>query len=474
MSRSRFSKLLDRAGRLRASTLFICQNEPSLLRVSGAVLPLPDDPDWTEAELSEVLRSLVQAGPRRTFEERGRIEFSYTDVRGGIWIGSALRQEAGISLTFQRFAPPARQPVPSPFLQAASADLGWVWVVGKRGAGKTSTLERCVVELAQKRSAHVLVLERGVSRIRTPTKGYPFLLEHQTYRTNAEVASLLRESDPDVAVIDDLDGGVAFMACAKLAARGRLVITSHKAGTVQQALIHAILAVKRDDRRRFRELVARRFTAGLLQVLAPRNTGIGKVACHELVMGGDAMSRFLRTQPFAPAAGGLPGRELELKDGLLNLVQRAVVHPASALATTPHEGSLRRAMAASGFDLDGAPPPAPTELPPELRREPRVRVPNGIANVSVLDQHGRCEHLLQGRVLDLSSTGLGLEVPRPLRRQVEVQIVFTLGDERLEARGVVRSSRRKTGGTRWLAGVSLSFVAPSVRARIDEFVRLES
>ncbi len=106
MSRSRFSKLLDRAGRLRASTLFICQNEPSLLRVSGAVLPLPDDPDWTEAELSEVLRSLVQAGPRRTFEERGRIEFSYTDVRGGIWIGSALRQEAGISLTFQRFAPP--------------------------------------------------------------------------------------------------------------------------------------------------------------------------------------------------------------------------------------------------------------------------------------------------------------------------------------------------------------------------------
>lgn len=474
MSRSRFSKVLDRAGRLRASTLFLHENEPSLLRVSGAVLPLPDDPDWTSAELSEVLRSLVQAGPRRTFEERGRVEFSYTDKRGGIWIGAALRLEAGLSLTFESFAPPAKQPVPSPFLEAASADLGWVWVVGKRGSGKTSILERCVRELAQKRSAHVLVLERGVSRIRTPTKGYPFLLEHQTYETNQEVADLLRNSDPDVAVVDDLDGGVAFMACAKLAARGRLVITAHRGGDVQQALVHAILSVDRADRRRFRELVARRFTAGLLQVLASRNTGIGKVACHELVMGGDAFSRFLRTQPFAPAAGGLPGRELELKDGLLNLVQRAIVHPATALATTPNEGSLRRAMAASGYDLDGAPPAPPTELPPELRREPRVAVPNGIANVSVLDQHGRCAHLLQGRVLDLSSTGLGLEVPRPLRRQVEVQVAFTLGDEQLEARGVVRSSRRKTGDTRWLAGVSLTFVPPSVRARIDEFVRLES
>lgn len=280
MSRSRFADLLDRANRLRATALFVHEGEPSLLRVQGAVLPLPDDPDWTKAELGEVLRSLVQSGPRRTFEERGRIEFSYTDQRGQIWIGAALRQEVGVSLSLRRFAPPAKQPLPSPFLEAASANLGWVWVVGQRGSGKTSILERCVVELAHKRSAHVLVLERGVSKIRTPKRGYPFLLEHRTYQSNQEVADLLRDSDPDVAVVDDLEGGVAFQACARLAARGRLVITSHGGATVQQALVHAILSVRRDERRRFRELVARRFTAGLLQVLTPRNTGIGLSLIH--------------------------------------------------------------------------------------------------------------------------------------------------------------------------------------------------
>ncbi|MBL4844094.1 MAG: hypothetical protein JKY65_01095, partial [Planctomycetes bacterium] len=356
MSRSRFGDLLDRAGRLQATAIFLSEDEPGLLRVQGAVLPLPDDPPWSSGELREVIRSLVQANPRRKFEERGHLEFSYLDKRGATWVGSATRSDAGLSMTFRSFAPPApeKQPLPAPFLLAATGTRGWAWVAGRRGSGKTSILERCLVELSQKRSAHVMILERGVKRIRPPKKGLPLLLEHHAYETNADLVARLKEAEPDVLLVDDLDGGEALLACAELASQGRLVISTHGTSTLQQALVHAILTVPRSERRRFRELVARRFSVGLLQVLTRRNTGGNPVPSHELVMGGDALARFLRAEPFAPSNGGLPGREMEVKDGLLNLVQRAVVHPACALTSTPQPGSLRRALAASGYDIETA------------------------------------------------------------------------------------------------------------------------
>lgn len=470
MSSSRFGALLERAARLNASAIYLRQSGLAHLRVQGAVLPIPDDSPWSSSELEEVLRSLVQKGPRQIFSERGHVQFSYRSKQGVLWLGSATRSEGEASLTFCAYEPPERVELPAPFLQAACTS-GWSWVCGAAGSGRTAVLERALAEIAEKRTAHVLVVERGVARIRAPRSGRPLLFERSVYQRREELAPRLRDSDPDVLIVDDLDGGAALMACAEIAARGRIVISSHLATTFERALGHALLRIPTQERARFRELLARHFRAGLLQVLVRSNT-TRQISCHELHLGGDALSRYLRTHPFA-MLGSLPGRELELKDGLLGMVKRAQVHPASALQASPWPEAMRRALGASGFDVEADAPTPPTELPPELRREPRIRVPNGIANISILDEHGRCARLIQGRVLDLSSSGLGIELPRPLRHAVEVQIVFTLGEEQLSARGVVRSAHRRPGGSRWLTGVALTLASPEVRARIDEFVRLE-
>lgn len=471
MSSSRFGSLLERAARLGAQAIYLRQGQTAYLRIQDAVLVIPDDSPWSAGELEEVLRSLVQKGPRQIFAERGHVQFSYRDKRGVLWLGAATRSEGEASLTFMTYEPPERVELPAPFLEAVTQG-GWSWVCGASGSGRTAALERSLGEIAQKRTAHVLVVERGVARIQPPRGGRPLLFERSVYQRREELAPRLRDADPDVLIVDDLDGGPALMACAEIAARGRIVISSHRGGTFERALGHALLRISSDERLRFRELLARHFRAGLLQVLVRGNTA-RQVSCHELHLGGDALSRYLRAQPFA-ITGPLPGRAMELKDGLLGLVKRAQVHPACALRASPWPGPMRRALAASGFDIDANPPLPPTEIPPELRREARVRVPNGIANISILDEHGRCARLIQGRVLDLSSSGLGVELPRPLRHAVEVQVAFTLGEEQLEARGVVRSARRRSGGSsRWLAGVALTLVSPEVRARIDEFVRLE-
>ncbi len=86
---------------------------------------------------------------------------------------------------------------------------------------------------------------------------------------------------------------------------------------------------------------------------------------------------------------------------------------------------------------------------------------------------GRRAEWLPCRVIDLSLTGVGIDVPEPVATFVDVTIVVELTSasrnaEPIEIRGIVRHGRAQRIGCR----LGIEFIAPDARAREQIYVSL--
>src|SRR4051812_41372906 len=95
--------LLRRAVEARASDIHLKVARPPMVRLDGAVSPLPGCPELTAADMDDALRAVTAIAPKRydQFQETGDLDIAYTGDGLPRFRVNAFRQRGDVSFALR-------------------------------------------------------------------------------------------------------------------------------------------------------------------------------------------------------------------------------------------------------------------------------------------------------------------------------------------------------------------------------------
>lgn len=192
----------------KASDLHLTVGLPPMLRLDGKLTPTEFE-KLTPADTERLVLSLLNEEQRKTFTERGELDFTYTSDETGRFRANVFTQRGNRAAAL-RVIPdevPTIQQLGLPDSLAALARQPWglVLATGPAGCGKTTTLAAMMDLVNQERPCHIITVEDPIEYIHPHKKA--MVNQREVFSDTASftdaVRSCLRE-DPDVILIGEL------------------------------------------------------------------------------------------------------------------------------------------------------------------------------------------------------------------------------------------------------------------------------
>jgi twitching motility protein PilT len=398
---------LLRAAELGASDAHFKVTKPPMLRIDGDIQALDGTEPLSESDLREILDAVTAAVPdrRRTFEETGELDLSYTAKDLPRFRVNAFKQRGQTSFAFRLI--PRNVPsfddlkLPPGVARLAREHRGLMLVTGATGSGKSTTLAAIVSDINASRQQHIVTIEDPIEMLHDDRSC--IVNQREVGLDTQSFGQALRRAlrqDPDVILIGELRDAETAETALQAAESGHLVLsTLHTVDAAETIgrLVEFFPAVKQQ--------MVRSILAGVLkgvvsQRLLPRIGG-GRIAAVEVMISNDRIAELIRENkteeiPAAIADGSFYEMRT-LSNALIGLVLDGLVEREIAANAAPnrhdfmlalsHAEKLRSAEAImpSVGDLTGKkhePEPeaasAELEAPPlRLARLPAMTNPSG-------------------------------------------------------------------------------------------------
>jgi twitching motility protein PilT len=397
---------LMRAAELGASDIHFKFARAPMVRLDGDVQPLDNIEPLSEADLRDILDAVTAAVPdrRRTFDETGELDLSYTAKDLPRFRVNAFKQRGQTSFAFRLI--PRNVPsfgdlrLPPGVARLAQEHRGLVLVTGATGSGKSTTLAAIVSDINASRQQHIVTIEDPIEMLHEDRSC--IVNQREVGLDTQSFGQALRRAlrqDPDVILIGELRDAETAETALQAAESGHLVLsTLHTVDAAETIgrLVEFFPAVKQQ--------MVRSILAGVLkgvvsQRLLPRIGG-GRIAAVEVMIANDRIAELIRENkaeeiPDAIADGSFYDMRT-LSDALIELVLDGLVEREVAANAAPnrhdfvlalsHAEKLRSAEAImpSVGDLAGTKEPAPEaaaaegDVPPlRLARLPAMTSPSG-------------------------------------------------------------------------------------------------
>src|SRR5438874_2180113 len=162
---------LLRAAELGASDAHFKVAQPPMLRIDGDIKALDGAAPLSESDLRDILDAVTAAVPerRRTFEETGELDLSYTAKELPRFRVNAFKQRGQTSFAFRlipRHVPSfADLRLPPGVARLAREHRGLVLVTGATGSGKSTTLAAIVSDINASRQQHIVTIEDPIEML---------------------------------------------------------------------------------------------------------------------------------------------------------------------------------------------------------------------------------------------------------------------------------------------------------------------
>jgi twitching motility protein PilT len=391
---------LLRAAELGASDAHFKVTKPPMLRIDGDIQALDGIEPLSESDLREILDAVTAAVPdrRRTFEETGELDLSYTAKDLPRFRVNAFKQRGQTSFAFRLI--PRNVPsfddlkLPPGVARLAREHRGLMLVTGATGSGKSTTLAAIVSDINASRQQHIVTIEDPIEMLHDDRSC--IVNQREVGLDTQSFGQALRRAlrqDPDVILIGELRDAETAETALQAAESGHLVLstlhTVDAAETISR-LVEFFPAVKQQ--------MVRSILAGVLkgvvsQRLLPRIGG-GRIAAVEVMISNDRIAELIRENkteeiPAAIADGSFYEMRT-LANALIELVLDGLVEREVAANAAPnrhdfmlalgHAEKLRsaEAMMPSVADLSGkkeAPEPEAAPVEPEVPPLRLARLP---------------------------------------------------------------------------------------------------
>ncbi|GAA3775546.1 type IV pilus twitching motility protein PilT [Microbacterium kribbense] len=340
-------RLLAEAADSRASDVHLTADQVPLMRVDGALVPMPEHPEpltmsWLEPALSRIMPKERFA----EFAESGEVDLSYSVEGVGRFRVNVYRQLGAVAVAL-RLIPTkvftldelGAPPIVRDF---ALKPRGLVLVTGPTGSGKSTTLTAMVDIINTMLPAHVITVEDPIEFQHTSRTA--LIHQREIGSDTASFAEALRRvlrQDPDVILVGELRDPESISTALSAAETGHLVLSTLHTQGATKSINRIVDAFPSHQQDQVRSQLGDTLQGIISQSLLPKAQSEGRTIATEVLVNTPAVANMIREGQVAQLysalqAGSAIGMHT-LDQDLKRLVQEGTIsqHVARSYAADP-------------------------------------------------------------------------------------------------------------------------------------------
>jgi twitching motility protein PilU len=285
----------------QASDVYLSANSPILIKISGQLLQLSDQP-LTHAQPRQLLAELLTPSQLEELEDTGELNMGVGITGVGSFRLSAFKQRGSIAAVFRCI------PIVIPTLESLNVpDIlntlilekrGLILMVGATGTGKSTTLAAMLEQRNQQLAGHILTIEDPIEFLFTNKKSVVNQREvgRDTQTLQVGLKNALRQA-PDCIMIGEIRDRETMTAAISYALSGHLVLSTLHANNSYHAL-GRILSFYAPEAR---PALLADLAAGLKSVISQRlvrATAGGRIPAVEVMLNSKLVSELIEAGDF--------------------------------------------------------------------------------------------------------------------------------------------------------------------------------
>jgi twitching motility protein PilT len=260
-----------------------------MIRVHGALEPLPGAAPLEPADTEAVLRTMVTDPARMAeFEADGEVDFAYAVADLARFRVNAFRQRGAISLVLRAIPFSIRTVgelgLPPVIGELADEERGIILLTGTTGSGKSTTLAAMIDQINTRYAKHVVTIEDPIEFLHRDRRSIinqrEVGLDTESFRR--ALRRVLRQ-DPDVILIGEMRDEETVQAALSAAETGHLVLSTLHTLDAPESVNRIIDFFPPHQHQQARAMLAGTLRGIVSQRLVPTPDGDGRVAVVEVL-----------------------------------------------------------------------------------------------------------------------------------------------------------------------------------------------
>jgi twitching motility protein PilT len=214
------------------SDLHLTAGSSPLIRLHGALMPIPGTPELTAEDTQEVLDSfLSDPDKKEEFAQDNEVDFSFELSDVARFRVNAYRQRGSVSMVLRAIPFTIRTidelDLPAVVGKLATEERGLILVTGATGSGKSTTLAAIIDHINTNTSKHIVTIEDPIEFLYSNKQS--IVSQREVGVDTASFGRALRRvlrQDPDVILIGEIRDQETMETALAAAETGHLVLST--------------------------------------------------------------------------------------------------------------------------------------------------------------------------------------------------------------------------------------------------------
>lgn len=281
-----------------ASDLHLQVGLPPMLRVDGALKPVPDAPVLDEDSVEKLIFAVMDEDQKNLLIKDKEVDFSFSFGDLGRFRVNAFHERGNLAAALRLIPTKIRTVeelnLPKILNDFTNIPRGLVLVTGPTGSGKSTTLAAMVDKINTDKAVHIITIEDPIEYAHKSKKSIVVQREvhYDTNSFGASLRSALRE-DPDVVLIGEMRDLETIAAAITIAETGHLVLATLHTNSAAQTIDRII-----DVFPPYQQPQVRTELSGMLQAIVSQRLiptiGGGRTAVAEIMVVTGAIRNIIR------------------------------------------------------------------------------------------------------------------------------------------------------------------------------------
>ena len=279
------------------SDLHLNSNRSPAIRVSGELIFLVKQPEFSKEDVLGVLGEILDKKKIADFMETQECDFSY-DYEGKARLRGNAFFEKGLVSFVLRLVPKVKSleelSLPPILADIARKRQGFFLVVGPVGQGKSTTLSAMINLINEEQARNIITIEDPIEYMHTQKKSIISQREVgiDTKDFHTALKSAFRE-DMNVIMVGEMRTPETIATAVTAAETGHLVLSTLHTNTASQTIDRVIDSFPGDQQDQIRTQLASSLIGIFSQRLIPRISG-GQITAYELLLNNNAVANLIR------------------------------------------------------------------------------------------------------------------------------------------------------------------------------------
>lgn len=281
-----------------ASDVHLTVASPPIMRVNGKLIKIGEEKLLPE-DTMRIIKEMLTAEQIKVFEERGELDFSYSNPGLGRFRVNIYKQRGSYSMALRvvslRIPSMEELKLPAVLKELSMKQRGLILVTGPTGSGKSTTLAAMIDYMNKTRNEHIMTIEDPIEYLHK--HDLSVINQREIGNDSQTFANALRAAlrqDPDIILVGEMRDLETIATAITAAETGHLVLST----------LHTIGAAKTVDRiidvfpphqqQQIRIQLASVLEAVISQQILPKADGSGRVAAFEIMVANSAIRNLIR------------------------------------------------------------------------------------------------------------------------------------------------------------------------------------